>query len=167
MIIFAIDPGPEKSAFVVYDMEDKRIIDANILENRGIKMCLQSTQPTLKHDCLAIEMIASYGMPVGASVFETCVWIGRFIEVRKCRKIVRINRISIKNHICHSSRAKDSNIRQAIIDMYGGKTKAIGLKKTPGPLYGFKADMWAALAVAITAAAQIENSELNKEQKHE
>jgi len=48
-------------------------------------------------------------------------------------------------------RAKDANIRQALIDRYGpGKDKAIGQKKTPGPLYGFKSHEWAALAVAVT-----------------
>jgi hypothetical protein len=33
---------------------------------------------------------------------------------------------------------------------------AVGLKATPGPLYGFKKDMWAALAVAVTYERMLE-----------
>ena len=62
-----------------------------------------------------------------------------------------IYRKDVKLHLCGSPRAKDSNIRQALIDRFGpGKEKAIGLKKTPGPLYGVKSHVWAALAVAVT-----------------
>jgi len=53
-------------------------------------------------------------------------------------------------HICGSARAKDQNIRQALIDRYGGKETAIGKKQNPGPLYGIKADEWQALGLAIT-----------------
>lgn len=96
-----------------------------------------------------IEMIASYGMPVGKEVFDTCVWIGRFIE-RISRfatdKIYYIYRKDEKMNICHSMKAKDSNIRQALIDRFG----EVGTKKNPGWFYGFKADIWSAYAVGIT-----------------
>ena len=111
-------------------------------------------------DALAVEMVASYGMAVGAEVFETCVWIGRFIQVwfeggmieDAYREARLVYRREVKLALCGNSRAKDSNIRQAIIDRYGGKAGAIGKKKTPGPLYGITGDVWSALAVAITAA---------------
>ena len=54
-------------------------------------------------------------------------------------------------------RAKDSNIRQALLDLYGGdKRKAIGIKAEPGPLYGIKSHMWAALGVAVIGGGQVE-----------
>jgi len=45
-------------------------------------------------------------------------------------------------------RAKDANIRQALLDLIGPQ----GTKKTPGPTYGIKSHTWAALAVAVYAA---------------
>lgn len=55
-------------------------------------------------------------------------------------------------HICGRANASDTNIRAALIDLWGGKEKAIGKKATPGPLHGISKDVWAALAVAITYA---------------
>ncbi len=78
---------------------------------------------------LSIEMVASYGMPVGKSVFETCVWIGRFMEAFKGDKIYRTTFPEIKLHFCHSPRAKESAVKYAIIDTFGGKDIAIGGKK--------------------------------------
>lgn len=96
---------------------------------------------------LAIEMIASYGMPVGREVFETCVWIGRFIEAwGGTYAMTRVTRNEVKNHLCGSSKAKDSNIRQALIDLFGPP----GKKSDPGPTFGLSGDMWAALGVAAT-----------------
>jgi hypothetical protein len=63
-----------------------------------------------------------------------------------------VYRREVKTNLCGSMKAKDGNVRQALIDRFGGKEKAIGKKKTPGPLYGFSADVWQALAVAITFA---------------
>jgi len=105
---------------------------------------------------LAIECIASYGMAVGKDVFETCIWIGRLIQAYEYPELVRrIYRKDVKLHLCGSPRAKDQNIRQALIDMFGGKEKAIGRKATPGPLHGVKSHAWSALAVAIVALEQM------------
>jgi hypothetical protein len=99
---------------------------------------------------MAIEMIASYGMPVGAEVFDTCVWIGRFTQAWPAAT-VPIFRKDVKMHLCGQTKAKDKNVRQALIDRFGpGKDKAIGKKAKPGPLYGYSGDLWAALAVAVT-----------------
>lgn len=144
--MIAIDPGNEQSAWVAY--RDGVVIDAGIYENGRLHEALPAL--LIRHGVhLVIEMIASYGMPVGREVFETCVWIGRFLEVAGGADLVY--RKDVKLHLCGQTRAKDANIRQALIDRFGpSKEKAIGTKKAPGPLYGFKADMWAALAVAVT-----------------
>ncbi len=153
-MILAIDPGPAKSAWLVMTPRF-RVVEFAIEENEAVKNTLRRCFDAYEGTEVAIEMIASYGMPVGASIFSTCVWIGRFIEAwRGMHEPTMITRNQVKNHICHSSRAKDSNIRQALIDRYpalgGGKTPQVGTVKSPGPLFGIKADIWAALAVAIT-----------------
>ena len=147
MKILAIDPGPTESAYVLLD---------------GERICLKGKEPNeamrditfalCDADIVAIEKIASYGMAVGAEVFETCVWTGRFIERMTIRdpiltRLRRIPRGDVKMHLCKSMRAKDGNIRQALIDRLG----APGTKKSPGATYGVSADIWAALAVGITA----------------
>jgi hypothetical protein len=99
-------------------------------------------------DALAIEMVASYGMPVGREVFETVRWIGRMQQVWHNPEAVRfVYRQDVKLHLCGSPRAKDANIRQALIDKLG----PVGTKAAPGPLYGIKSHVWSALAVAVTA----------------
>ena len=87
-------------------------------------------------------------MSVGQTVFETCVWIGRFKEIAEAQniKVDYIYRKDEKMNLCYSMKAKDSNIRQALIDRFG----VVGTKKNPGWFYGFKKDIWAAYAVGIT-----------------
>lgn len=84
-------------------------------------------------------------MPVGAEVFETVFWSGRFAQAWGLN-FHRIKRHEVKMHLCHNMRAKDGNIRQALIDKLGPQ----GVKKSPGPTYGISGDCWSALAVAVT-----------------
>lgn len=153
MRFLAIDPGPEQSAWLIYDSHKKAPVNYASWakqDNAAILGRLHQFADWGVH-VLAVEMIASYGMPVGAEVFETCVWIGRFIERWKGSHEL-VYRLDVKKHICNDGRAKDANVRQALIDRYGGKEKAIGRKATPGPLYGLSGDCWAALGVAVTVA---------------
>jgi hypothetical protein len=64
---------------------------------------------------------------------------------------VLLPRRVVKLALCGDSRAKDANIRQALIDRFGGSA-AVGRKAAPGPLYGIHRDVWSALAIAVTYA---------------
>lgn len=133
MIILAIDPGSEQSAFVVWD--GRYLIEIGIVPNEHMRYLLTE----LVYDHLAVEMVESYGMPVGKEVFQTVLWIGRFIEIARGhdKDWAQVYRSSIKLHLCNSRSAKDSNIRQVLLDRYG-KTLTKGVHK----------DIWSALAIA-------------------
>lgn len=151
MRILAIDPGNTMSAWCIVEHGIPLLWDKE--PNGAVRDRIASEAANV----VAVEMIASYGMPVGREVFDTCVWIGRFLETWERRSIVTppamIYRKDVKLFHCGTSRANDANIRAALIDRYGpGKEKAVGVKKAPGPLYGVKGDCWSALAVALTAA---------------
>lgn len=156
--IFAIDPGTLDSAWLVYALRNGNLVEFGIEDNLSLRDRLKffTSKP---ETILAIEQIRSYGMPVGKSVFDTVQWTGRFIECWS-NQFIQIPRIDVKMHLCKNTRAKDGNVRQAIIDRYpatgGGKTPQIGTKAKPGPLYGVSKDVWAALAVAITTAETLE-----------
>lgn len=145
MRIFAIDPGPTQSAWVVFN--DGRVQDCAIEENAYV---LNQAAIVWQVDLFAIEQIRSYGMAVGADVFETCEWCGRFdqqIRISHGRPALFVPRKEVKMYLCGNTRAKDANIRQALIDLLGSP----GTKKSPGPTYGVKSHLWAALGVAVTA----------------
>ena len=149
MRILAIDPANENSAFCLLD-ENYNLILFDKIPNERMRELLR----TENYDILAIEKIESFGMAVGATVFETCVWIGRFIEIAVGRNIgwKGIYRKEEKLNLCKSTKAKDANIRQALIDRFAkfdfknGK----GTKKQQDFFYGVSADMWAAIAVGVT-----------------
>lgn len=141
MTTLAIDPGTTESAYIVWD---GRMIRGGMMENAQLLAEIRGGLGASK-DNAAIEMVASYGMPVGKETFETVLWIGRFYE--RLHEVVPtelIYRKDVKIHLCGSMKAKDGNIRQALIDKHG----APGTKKAPGKTYGISGHIWQALAVA-------------------
>ena len=147
--LIAIDPGTDVSGLVV--MEGRKVVRSGTYPNREVLLELRAGPWA---ETVACEMVAHYGsgMAVGREVFETVEWIGRFLEAWESRGgvFVRVYRLDVKLHLCGSAKAKDGNIRQALLDLYGGKDLAVGKKKSPGPLYGVSGHAWQALAVGIT-----------------
>ncbi len=148
-MILAIDPGNTESAYVVLDI-DLKPLEFGKISNDILKNKMDDLINKHKIRRVAIEMVASYGMAVGKEVFETVFWIGRFFETAlrhmDIDEIMKIYRKDEKMNLCHSMKAKDSNIRQALIDRFG----EVGTKKNPGWFYGFKSDIWQAYAVGVT-----------------
>ena len=146
-MILAIDPGNIESAYCIIEKETYKPIEFGKIDNQQL---LRQIGLFKNIDCIVIEKVASYGMAVGKEVFDTCEWYGRFIQkycdTNNSQTIEYVFRKEVKINLCNSMKAKDSNIRQALIDRFG----VVGIKKNPGWFYGFKKDIWSAYAVGIT-----------------
>jgi hypothetical protein len=149
MRILAFDPGSVQSAHVL--LRDGNPVDFGIEKND----ILLTKVAEMEADLLAVEYMKARGMPTANEELATQFFAGRLVQAWG-RPWEPIYRQDVKLCICEDSRAKDSNIRQALIDLFGGKEAAIGTKKNPGPLYGISKDVWSALAIGITCFSQIE-----------
>lgn len=171
----AVDPGNLKSGWVTFSLADVlggiKLLASGIDDNHWFYVpCWDG-----KYGISAIETPRACGMPASNDLFETVVHIGRCIQAGIAKQWTFVDRRDVKLHLCHDSRAKDPNIRRALIDRFGGDDVAIGAVKCPecngkgwrgrgrptcegcggdkwlhppGPLKGITSHCWAALAVA-------------------
>ena len=155
MKILAIDPGSTESAYVLMD-KDYKPLEFGKVEN--IKMLCLVEEFLIcgnAEDKFVIEMVASYGMAVGKEVFETVFWIGRFWQAYDGLR-TKVYRKDVKMNLCGQTKARDSNIIQALKDRFGDK----GTVKQKGWFYGFKKDIWQAYAVGITYLDALKSGEI-------
>lgn len=168
MHLLAIDPGTTESAYV--ELDGYRLDGFGKIANEQMLRLIENWPG----ERVTLEMVQSYGMAVGAEVFETVWWTGRFAQAAQPRDVYRVFRKDIKLHHCGTPRAKDANIRQALIDRYGGSQEVKRRKcqacngrgratirdggekcilcddgYVVGSLYGVSNDVWAALAVGV------------------
>lgn len=154
MNVLAIDPGNVMSGYALID-EEYRPLKFGKIENEILEqMLLNNDLGLCEDDVVVIENLMSYGMPVGRTVLDTAVWIGRFTEIcLLCRKQVPayIFRKEYVTELCGSARAKDSNVTAYLIERFAPDTPnhGKGSVKAKGFFWGFKADIWAAYAQAI------------------
>lgn len=156
--VFAIDPGNTASAYTLTGLTDHRPLEVAKTSSSDVLQRLRELANLDQIGVVAIEMVASYGMAVGREVFETCVWIGRYQQTALDLGLpVQITyRRDVKLHHCHSAKAKDANVTQALIDRFasGQPNRGKGTKTAPGWFHGFAADIWQAYALAVYTADQ-------------
>ena len=151
-MVFAIDPGNVYSGWCVLNLATYEPLAFGKDENGDVLRALQAWAD--ETDAVAIERLQNFGMPVGRTVLETCEWVGRFTQAAEAAglPVDYVYRTEEKINLCHSSKANDATIRQALADRfaYGTPNGGKGTKKEPGWFYGFRADIWQAYAVGVT-----------------
>lgn len=147
-MILAIDPGTTQSAWVLYHPYAEELHGFGKQPNAEILDLIAKADYT---DAV-IERIESYGMPVGREVFQTVQWTGRYIEAIEYagKRWRELPRQAVKLHLCQSPRAKDANVRQALLDRFSGPLTPSGNPAKGHQLHGVTGDVWAALGVAVT-----------------
>lgn len=169
MEILAIDPGNKESGWCI--LADYKPVLFGKTTNYTLLKVMRDYAGD--YDDVVIEMVASYGMPVGETVFDTCRWIGRFEQTAaeatvtfpkvRTHDVYFVKRKEYVTELCGSSRAKDANVIQYLIDRFAKDTpnRGKGTKKDKGWFYGFKADIWQAYAIGVYYIDRCKNGERN------
>ena len=125
----AIDPGPNESAWVRWNGAKLESFAKEPNEAVLDRIRQFRTNTT----ACVIEQVAGYGMPVGAEVFETVFWSGRFAEAYGAECVHRVPRLAVKMNLCHDSRfrrmATSGNLS---LTASAGKKKHSGRKAHQG-----------------------------------
>ena len=183
--IIAIDPGSSESAIVILDPRGTPSIEAfRFLPNHQVLASLRDPDNLRAYrPCtLAIETPRARGQLASNDLFTTCVWIGRYLGAwDEDASAVHVDRHGIKVALLGTGAGSDSNVRQALVDRFGGsaalrdREKCMACKGRgkagrpslicaacagdgrvgePGVLHGISHHGWAALAVAVFVAEQ-------------
>jgi len=154
--VMAIDPGTTESAFALLSGEGIVLYHHKLPNDEVLAWVMGAFDKRIVNPVrdLAIEQVASYGMPVGREVFETVHWAGRFhqaaLDLGFRVSVALLTRKRVAEHLCGGGEREkgkspnDATVRKALLDRYGGEAA----RKKGGDLHGITNDRWAALAVA-------------------
>lgn len=142
--VLALDVGTTETGACLIEYPSYRPVDFGKLDNEELMNIVGNGN----YDILVYEEFQCYGMPIGQSTIKSITWNGRYIQkaLDLGKTVDFVYRKDEKINLCKTMKAKDSNIRQALIDRFGD----VGNKQAPGFFYGFKKDIWSAYAVGVT-----------------
>ena len=134
--ILAIDPGPVQSGVCVYERESRKIEECGIYANAYLRLRMAGLlmQGEYEADVMVAEYMRPRGMPTAQAEMDAMFELGR---IRQCwtGEFVPLSRSQVKMAICGKVTATDSNIRRALIDLWGGDAaikRAVKCKKCKG-----------------------------------
>ena len=122
-MLLGIDPGTTQSGWAVLDAG--RVKESGVSPNAHLLERIRVLGGYIRAGLhapmkLAVERFEARGMPIGDESVETLLWTGRFIQAwHDPEAVIRVKRSAVKLHLCGSNRAKDANVRQALIDKMG------------------------------------------------
>jgi Holliday junction resolvasome RuvABC endonuclease subunit len=136
--VLGIDPGNTLTGFILIDTGDNnrplqfgKIANTALIHNlRNITDVCRRAGFDKEELSVGIEFPFPRGQLGSIELFQTIEWCGRFMETleRQSVKPVKINRMHVKQHMVGNAKAKDSQIRAAVISVYGGEAALTGGK---------------------------------------
>lgn len=129
----AIDPGNIGSGWVIW-REDSEAISGITIRHHGRDRNVDIRKFMARHSnftgaChLEIETSQPRGQAVSGEMMQTLIQIGRILQMWR-GKWSYVFREKVKHVICGNPGVKDTNVRAALLDYFGGEATAIGGKK--------------------------------------
>lgn len=157
MTVIGIDPGPKASGFVIFDGTNV-IETSEAYENEALIGYLEQVP---KEQPVVIERVQFYGKLMGADVFDTLWFGGRFYQAVKTAGGVphRVYWAEVKRQFVEGARwdekkgkkrkITEADVRLGVLKRFGGEKLAKGTKAAPGPCRGVTSHAWSALALAL------------------
>lgn len=145
--ILAVDPGPEKSGWVIIDTETYDPIKSELDKNERLYDWVGVYADSM--EAIIVERPICTRM-AGTSISETAIVAGYVAGVaNKSCPCYYITRPKVKGRIAH--RGTDSDVISYLVGRFaeGEPNMGKGTKKAPGFFYGFKADIWQAYALGV------------------
>lgn len=142
--ILAIDPGSERSAWVLLDGD--RIDDHGYADNEHVVDYIRAVRGQLA--TVVIETIEPWGGFTGPPALETMRWVGRFEQASWPTPATLVKRSDVLRVLgigrLPSGQAQAA-ARACLIERWGGGNPA----KRGHPLTGIVSHRWSALAVGV------------------
>lgn len=152
-LFLAVDPGPYKFAYVVWDRKQDRMVHFNQGPNKDIIRELGELWLIHRWSETVIEGVYYYGRILGKDTFRTLECIGRLSQKAEDfwhsegeeQSVYQIYYPDVALHFCGMrNKVTQGNINAVLMERYGDK----GCKKDPGMLHGIYDHIWSAVHVA-------------------
>lgn len=163
VLTMAIDPGTTASGYVIVDQDYTPIQHGKRPNAEVLELVKTALIDELVIECMEPRHVVN--SVIGDETYETCIWIGRFIQAAYARiiSVHRVYRREERSHLIPSKKNKlpplppwagktaDAQIRAALIQRFAASDKRSGkgTRKDPDIFYGFRADVWQAYGIAV------------------